>query len=75
MADPPPDADPRPHIRPRWVKVLGIVALVVVLLVVVMMVAGGGQHGPRRHTGASTPAVRTVLSGGHAARAGSAFAS
>lgn len=35
---------------PRWVKVLGIIALVVVLLVVVVLVTGlGGQHGPGRH--------------------------
>lgn len=50
MADPPRNADPKPHTRPRWVKVLGIIILVAVLLVVVMMIAGGGQHGPSRHT-------------------------
>jgi hypothetical protein len=34
---------------PRWVKVLGIAALVVILLVLVVMLAAGGQHGPDRH--------------------------
>jgi hypothetical protein len=32
---------------PRWVKVLGIIALVLVLLVVVLLI--GGNHGPGRH--------------------------
>jgi hypothetical protein len=31
---------------PRWVKVLGIIAIVVVLLFVIMLLAG---HGPGRH--------------------------
>ncbi len=36
---------------PRWVKVLGIIALVLVLLVgAVMLAGGGGGHGPGRHT-------------------------
>ncbi|QIN84516.1 hypothetical protein GBA63_19110 [Rubrobacter tropicus] len=35
---------------PRWVKVVGIVALVLVVLVVVMLLAGGGSHGPGIHT-------------------------
>ncbi len=35
---------------PRWVKVVGIVALVVVILIVVLLVSGrGGPHSPRRH--------------------------
>ncbi|MBI4496381.1 MAG: hypothetical protein HY689_00555 [Chloroflexi bacterium] len=35
---------------PRWVKVLGIIAIVLVLLVVVILFTGlGGQHGPGRH--------------------------
>ncbi|HEX9350241.1 MAG TPA: hypothetical protein VF877_03095 [Gaiellaceae bacterium] len=32
---------------PRWVKVLGIIALILVLLVVVLLI--GGNHGPGRH--------------------------
>jgi hypothetical protein len=42
---------------PRWVKVLGIIALVVALLVVVMLlIGGGGGHGPGRHAaGGDTP--------------------
>lgn len=37
---------------PRWVKVLGLVALVLLLLLVVVMLVGGdgGGHGPGRHT-------------------------
>ncbi len=34
---------------PRWVKVLGVVALVVIVIVVVMLLVGG-DHGPGRHT-------------------------
>jgi hypothetical protein len=34
---------------PRWVKVVGIVALVLALLVAVMLLFGGGSHGPGRH--------------------------
>jgi hypothetical protein len=35
---------------PRWVIVMGLVALLVVVIVVVMMVVSGGRHGPGRHT-------------------------
>ena len=47
---------------PRWVKLLGIAALLVVLLVVLVMLAAGGQHGPGRHlpsgdAGGQTPAI------------------
>ena len=46
MADLPPyaDAGDDPG-TPRWVKILGIIALVVVLLVVVVILAGGGLGG------------------------------
>ncbi len=45
MADLPPD--PGDDTRtPRWVKVLGIIALALVLLVVIMLLTG---HGPGRH--------------------------
>lgn len=30
---------------PRWVKVLGIIALVVISIVVIIHLAGGGFHG------------------------------
>jgi len=55
MADPPirseslRDSDDRDGM-PRWVKILGLIALVVVLLLVVLMFVGGGGHGPGRHT-------------------------
>jgi hypothetical protein len=46
--------DPRlgtPTGTPRWVKVVGLIALVLLLLLVVVKVAGlGGTHGPGRHT-------------------------
>lgn len=34
---------------PRWVKVLGAIALVVVVIAVVAMLISGGEHGPGRH--------------------------
>lgn len=34
---------------PRWVKMLGVIAIVVVVLVVVVMFLVGGEHGPSRH--------------------------
>lgn len=35
---------------PRWVKVLGIIALVVVVLVVILLLTSGDVgHGPGRH--------------------------
>ena len=52
---------------PRWVKVVGIIAVVVALLVVVMLlVGGGGGHGPQRHGGAGggTPPSRVAGSAG-----------
>jgi hypothetical protein len=63
MADPLPNPDSHPDTSddassrlnggsplstPRWVKVLGITALVLVLLIVIVMVISGGQHGPGR---------------------------
>jgi hypothetical protein len=52
---------------PRWVKLLGIAALVVVLLVLAVMLAVGGQHGPGRHvpsggSGGQTPAIAQGVS-------------
>jgi len=34
---------------PRWVKVLGLIALVLVVGFIVLMLVGSG-HGPGRHT-------------------------
>ncbi len=34
---------------PRWVKVLGVIALLVALLVLVLQLTGS-DHGPGRHT-------------------------
>jgi hypothetical protein len=63
MADPPRDPDTgddtglrpitdRPPTAPRWVKVLGIIALVLVLFFVLRLLLGaGGGHGPGRHRG------------------------
>lgn len=39
---------------PRWVKALGVAAIVAVLLVVGVMLIMGGQHGPGLHTGMPT---------------------
>lgn len=44
----------QPHVTPRWVKVLGISAVVLVALAGIAMVTGiGGTHGPWRHMGAA----------------------
>lgn len=34
---------------PRWVKVVGLIAVVLLLLLGIIMLAGG-EHGPGRHT-------------------------
>ena len=34
---------------PRWLKVVGLIALLVVLLVVVIVVTSGGGHRPQPH--------------------------
>ena len=40
----------RSHVTPRWVKILGLSAVVLVVLAGVAMVTGiGGTHGPWRH--------------------------
>ena len=54
MTEPSPTPDPRAEGEltgpPRWVKVLGAIALALVLLFVVLKLAGGpGEHGPGRH--------------------------
>jgi hypothetical protein len=59
-----PDAPVFPG-TPRWVKVLGIVALALILLVVVIMATGiGGEHGPRRHMGSGGTGSHTPPAGG-----------
>jgi hypothetical protein len=54
---------------PRWVKVVGIIAVVVALLVVVMLLIDGGGHGPQRHGGAAGDTPSRVAAsagvGGH----------
>ena len=75
MADLPANPDPRgnaglepgrvlPPPTPRWVKVIGIIALVVVVLVGAVQLTGlGGQHGPNRHlpaVGATDPSSSTA---------------
>ena len=43
-------ADLPSYSTPRWVKIVGIIALVLVLLVGIMLLTGiGGGHGPGRH--------------------------
>lgn len=38
----------RPPTAPRWVKVVGIIAIIAVVLVAAMLLTGG-EHGPGRH--------------------------
>ena len=69
MGDPSADRDadarrePEPTTgAPRWVKVVGIIALVMVVIVIVFLLTGGpGRHGPGRHTGAA--GTTSALSG------------
>jgi hypothetical protein len=71
MADSPGDPGIRRYpSTPRWVKVLGIAALVVVLLVVVVMLVAGGQHGPGRHTMPGDTGAPTPTATGRATGAG-----
>ncbi len=55
---------------PRWVKALGIAAILVILLVVLVMLIGGGEHGPGRHAasrdagGQTPPATAPVTARG-----------
>jgi hypothetical protein len=49
MADPARDSGSRPPATPRWVKVLGIIAIIAILLIAIVLLTGGG-HGPGRHT-------------------------
>jgi hypothetical protein len=44
MTDPPIYPDSKPHAARRWVKLVGIIAIVVILLIVVMLLIGGGGH-------------------------------
>ena len=46
---------------PRWVKMLGIIAILVVLLVGIAMLATGGEHGPGRHLPPATTAESTAV--------------
>lgn len=47
---------------PRWVKVIGIVALAILLLAAFIVVTGiGGPHGPQRH-GASADSTIDLVS-------------
>ncbi len=49
-------ADLPPYSTPRWVKIVGIIALVLVLLVGIVLLTGvGGDHGPGRHMSSAGP--------------------
>ncbi len=58
--------DPPPYRTPRWVKIVGIIALVLVVLVGILLLAGiGGEHGPGRHmpsggAGGHTPPASVI---------------
>ncbi len=53
-------ADLPPYSTPRWVKIVGIIALVLVLLIGILLLTGvGGEHGPGRHLPAGSPGAQT----------------
>jgi hypothetical protein len=60
-------ADLPPYRTPRWVKIVGIIALVLVLLIGILLFTGvGGDHGPGRHlpsgaAGGGTPPIAYVI--------------
>ena len=48
-------ADLPPYSTPRWVKLVGIIALILVLLLGILHLTGsGGNHGPSRHLPSGT---------------------
>lgn len=50
MAKPSTERRAEAYVTPRWVKILGAIALVLAVLAVIAMVTGlGGTHGPGRH--------------------------
>jgi hypothetical protein len=54
---PTPTQPPAPARRPptpRWVTVLGVLALVVLVVLLVARLVGGAEHGPGRHAGGHT---------------------
>lgn len=65
MSQTPAKADREsPPSTPRWVKVLGIIALIVALLIVIALVTDlGGPHGPGRHMPSGEPAGHIVSIG------------
>jgi hypothetical protein len=48
---------------PRWVKVVGIIAVVLLLLLGIMMLVGG-EHGPGRHAPSGDGGGRTPPAAG-----------
>jgi hypothetical protein len=51
---------------PRWVKALGLAAVVVVALFVILQLTGlGGEHGPGRHTPGGGANTTVETPGGH----------
>jgi hypothetical protein len=48
---------------PRWVKVLGIIAVLLLLLLGILMLIGG-EHGPARHIPSGGVGMRTSSTGG-----------
>jgi hypothetical protein len=70
MNDPNRYSDEKADTTRRWVKVVGIIALLIALLVVVMLLAGGG-HRPRRHSLGSAHQAQPNVSRTSPATAGS----
>lgn len=62
-----PDHESPPRI-PRWVKVIGIIAVILIQLILIAFITGlGGSHGPSRHIPASESSgtyILTIQQGG-----------
>lgn len=51
------DEQATPPGMPRWVKILGVVAIAVIAVLVAVMLIAGGDHGPGRHGAESSAGI------------------
>lgn len=58
-----PGSNDRPA-TPRWVKLLGVGAVVLILVAIAVVLVGGGQHGPGLHSALLPGSARPLLAVG-----------